>query len=86
MNWLLYGDRNITFFHRIVTVWRNRNTVKGLVNESGHWVSDNMELVQLATSYFKTLFTSYDVGDTDRILSLVESRCEGYGSFACAGY
>lgn len=51
-----------------------RNMVKGLQNGSGDWVIDDDHLHGLATSFFRDLFTTFEDGDFDPVLSMVESR------------
>jgi hypothetical protein len=42
--WFCYGDRNTSYFHRITTIRRRKNTYDIFQNEDGVWISDQHEL------------------------------------------
>ncbi|PPD71317.1 hypothetical protein GOBAR_DD31804 [Gossypium barbadense] len=44
--------------NEVVSCRKKRNTVRGLDDESGEWVSAESEIVDVATKYFQDLFTS----------------------------
>lgn len=57
VTWLKEGDKNTMFFHSRV-VWRaKKNKIKKLRNQQGEWVDKPEEMEQLATDFFKNLFT-----------------------------
>lgn len=57
-NWLKNTDRNTSFFHRYATYRRKRNPVNKLMNDGGEWVKGDQELMVLATSFFRNLFST----------------------------
>ncbi|WCJ29423.1 LINE-1 retrotransposable element ORF2 protein [Euphorbia peplus] len=57
VQWLLFGDRNTTFFHTSTIIRRRRNKVEGLQNEDGIWVWDQLELKNIAVRFFLKLYT-----------------------------
>ncbi|XP_061375716.1 uncharacterized protein LOC133317851 [Gastrolobium bilobum] len=60
-NWLKYGDKNTKFFHASTISRRRINKILALKNIEGCWVSDAEELINLATSYFISLYAE-DIG------------------------
>lgn len=56
VDWLRMGDNNTKFFHTTTLVRRRRNRVDSLMNEEGVWVSDGLELKNLALDFYKKLF------------------------------
>jgi len=53
--WLCYGDRNTSYFHGTTTTRRCKNMYDILQNEDSVWISDQQELEELVTSFFKKL-------------------------------
>ena len=53
--WLLHGDQNTAYFHRIANGRKRRNTVHSLDND-GVLVEGTKELLAHATDYSKNLF------------------------------
>jgi hypothetical protein len=64
VNWLQHGDQNTAFFHRIASGRWKRNFTKHLKNDSGEVIEDQDQIMDLASNYFQTLFTS-EVQDPD---------------------
>ncbi|KAL4352687.1 hypothetical protein GQ457_06G008940 [Hibiscus cannabinus] len=58
INWLRHGDKNTAYFHRCVSARKKQNIVKNLKNNYGVLVSDELEMVDIAESYFKELFST----------------------------
>jgi hypothetical protein len=83
--WLKDGDRNTRYYH-IKTVSRKRiNNVIMLKNDNGQWIEDVTDLQNLATNFYKKLFSndrmsrpwsktdiSYPVLDSEVMTKLVE--------------
>lgn len=62
LNWLRSGDRNTKFFHAVTKNRRAQNRIKSLVDDEGNeWFVDG-DLGRVAEKYFKSLFSSEDVG------------------------
>lgn len=58
VDWLRMGDKNTKFFHTSTLARRRRNRVDLLMNDGGEWVSDKLELKNMALDYYKNLFTT----------------------------
>lgn len=52
------GDKNSKWFHSKASERRKRNTIENLIDGGGNRVTDEEEIGQLATNYFKSLFQS----------------------------
>lgn len=53
---LRYGDRNITFFHKVTNNWRKNNDVMG-IRVDGNWITDLDQISQGITKFYRELFT-----------------------------
>lgn len=51
---------------------RNRNRIMGLEDANGRWVTNEEELLSIASGYFSQLFSASDAGGDERVLGLVE--------------
>ncbi|KAK5794751.1 hypothetical protein PVK06_035993 [Gossypium arboreum] len=71
-NWLNNGDRNTKFFYQMAMNCRWRNRVKVSVDSECIIYENNVDLLELATNYFNSLFTSKGVGETSAILEGIE--------------
>ena len=61
--WFREGDRNSKYLHALVKQRRARNRITQLLDENGHVVEDEEELVAIATSYFRQIFESSNPED-----------------------
>lgn len=68
--WVWKGDHNIKFFHRRASDRRTKNKIKGLTNEAGVWVSDDIGIESMVLGYFKNL--------CDQILNTIEPHVIGH--------
>lgn len=57
-NWLLHGDKNTAFFHKVAMARKKRNQIKKLVDDNGNCFQGPNKLKQLISSYFVNLFSS----------------------------
>lgn len=64
-DWLKHGDGNTKFFHTSTLVRQRRNRIVSLQDNSGAWVEDKKELINMAVDYYKGLFTSEHSGGED---------------------
>lgn len=55
-DWLVFGDRNIRFFHRRTLQRRKHNRIVALKNQAGEWVTNEDELKQEAVSFYRNLY------------------------------
>lgn len=75
VNWLKSGDKNTKFFHSYASQRRSSNSIKSLEGEDGRRMEYNVEMGEIATNFFKNLFTSPRAPvEREHILSGVE-RC-----------
>ncbi|KAA3453657.1 reverse transcriptase [Gossypium australe] len=68
VNWLRMGDRNTAFFHRSATHRKRKNLINELKNEAGSLVTEMDAIHNLATEYFKEMFSSKEVSNCDRLI------------------
>ena len=54
-NWLLKGDNNIEFFHRVANGKKRKNTIFCLQGDNGNIEGDE-QIINHATQYYKYLF------------------------------
>ena len=52
ITWLMYGDQNTTFFHKIVQTRTSFNAIRKLVLQNGDIITDPTAIKQAAASYF----------------------------------
>ena len=50
------GDRNTRYFHLATIIRRRRNRVEALQDESGCWVTDDVQVKSMVLSYWQRLF------------------------------
>lgn len=55
--WMLNGERNIIYFHRLVKCMRATNRILKLQNDQGVLVDDYEELERLALDHFKCIYS-----------------------------
>ncbi|XP_054782099.1 uncharacterized protein LOC129289366 [Prosopis cineraria] len=55
-DWIKNGDRNTRYYHLKTTMWRRRNRVVTLKDDSGRWIEEEEELLKWVIDYFKSLF------------------------------
>lgn len=74
INWLKEGDRNAKFFHSKV-VWRaKKNRITKLQDSAGTVHSTTTVLEDMATEYFKTVFTADPLLDQSKVTRLVQGK------------
>ncbi|KAL4272451.1 hypothetical protein GQ457_13G023230 [Hibiscus cannabinus] len=67
-NWLRYGDKNTSFFHRHASQRKRYNRICSLENENGQSCSSSDDMLHIAQEYFVSLFSSGDTADPSFIL------------------
>lgn len=70
-NWLIQGDRNMSFFHISALIRRRRrNRILGLKDHLGNWVHDESEVADLIRSGFINLFSTSAISALRNVWSL----------------
>jgi hypothetical protein len=85
--WLREGDRNTRFFHS-KAVWRARkNKIKKLQDGEGVWQTEPKIMGQMATEYFKSLFTADVNLIAGPVIGLFEEKItQGMNEKLCAEF
>jgi hypothetical protein len=71
IRWLTAGDKNTLFFHLQASQRRKKNKITSLKRSDGQVTEDAQEIGSLATNFYKSLFSSEGVSDTERVLQTV---------------
>ena len=58
VEWLMYVDRNTTFFHRKTSHQKQVNTTKKIQDDDGNVYRNVEDIGEVLTKYFSDLFTS----------------------------
>lgn len=77
VEWLMYVDRNTTFFNRKISHRKQVNTIKKIQDDDGNVYRNVEDIGEVLTKYFSDLFTSSPPHDMTEIASLVEGRNYG---------
>jgi hypothetical protein len=72
-NWLLYGDRNTSYFHAVASERRRTNVIKKLKREGGGVVEGEEEIGNFITNHYKSLFMSSAGPSNDDLLQHVNN-------------
>jgi hypothetical protein len=73
-NWLRHGDSNTSFFHNFASACKKKNTIKHLIDNSGHKWEDPQGMSNLIKFYFEELFTREVNEPSDEVLQKVSMR------------
>jgi len=49
MDWIKFGDRNIKIFHLSAVIRKNKNSIRGLLEDKGELVTDKQSLMNVIT-------------------------------------
>ncbi|KAA3479380.1 reverse transcriptase [Gossypium australe] len=71
-NWLRLGDKNLAFFQKYATIRRQANLISKLTSEDGNEITTGAEINERTTIFFKELFTSKGVANSDKVLDGIE--------------
>ena len=58
INWLKHGDKNTSFFHTKASSRYQRNTIQGVLDESGCWQSEEEGIRNSFEEYYGNLFST----------------------------
>ena len=56
VTWASKGDATTKYFHAVASARKNHNAIWSLQDERGTWVSDDLSIKSLGTSYFRQIF------------------------------
>ncbi|KAL6124266.1 hypothetical protein ACLB2K_076780 [Fragaria x ananassa] len=76
ITWLKDGDRNSAFFHRRACNRKSKNTIKGMIDESGNWTTNPEDIERIIMQYLGTIFSTEQVDATalQEILDVTPSK------------
>jgi len=72
--WLSAGDRNTRFFHIRASRRRRRNRIARLKKPDGQVTKNVQEMRDLATSFYRELYTSEGTSNMDAVLNTVSTK------------
>ena len=72
--WLSAGDRNTRFFHIRASRRRRRNRIARLKKPDGQVTKNVQEMRDLATSFYRELYTSEGTSNMDAVLNTVPTK------------
>ena len=58
INWMVFGDRNTSFYHLSTIVRRKRNWISTMKNNVGDWLYDKREVMNYIRKSFMELYTT----------------------------
>lgn len=58
VNWMMFSDRNTSFYHVSTLVRRKRNSIKAIMYNEGEWVHDEMAVKEVIRNGFFELYKS----------------------------
>ncbi|KAF7811454.1 reverse transcriptase [Senna tora] len=66
--WLINGDHNTSYFHKIVKKRCSQNHISALLNDQGDWVSDYEQIEAMGINYFSNIFSETPTFTSDQLL------------------
>ena len=57
-NWIIYGERNTSFFHQSTLARRSRNRITSIQDDIGNWVHNLDGVKEVILAYFTKLYQS----------------------------
>ena len=61
VNWMVLGDRNISFFHVSTLARKKRNMINAIKNEVGDWITEEREVMNHFREGFIKLYSTSQV-------------------------
>ena len=72
--WLKHGDKNISFFHTKASSRYNRNTIHGVLDDSGSWQSEDEGIAKSFVDYFGSLFTTSNPVVSEELIQAIQRK------------
>ncbi|KAA3461526.1 reverse transcriptase [Gossypium australe] len=73
-NWLKAGDKNSAFFHKYASTRKRINTISRLQLEDGREVTEENDIAESASSFFKDLFMFRGVEEFSHLLQGIDKK------------
>ena len=70
--WLKVGDKNTRYFHQSASQRKKNNSLIGLTNQQNQWCTEKNQITEIASNYFKELFTSSAPNRIGETVAVVE--------------
>ncbi|KAK5818334.1 hypothetical protein PVK06_023269 [Gossypium arboreum] len=74
VNWLTNGDKNNTFFHKVVSGRKKCNKIISIEGGEGRWVFEEEKVMEISSIYFIERFTTSLVGYASWIYANVQRK------------
>lgn len=74
VQWLAEGDSNTAFFHKIASARKKKNSIDRLTRVDGSMCEDSVELKEMASDFYKILYTSKGTIGIEEVLSHVPCK------------
>ncbi|XP_061369207.1 uncharacterized protein LOC133312080 [Gastrolobium bilobum] len=55
-NWLMFGDKNLKYFHSTIVARRRSNRIDSLKDENDDWIGEPNQLSNMISNYFEKLY------------------------------
>ncbi|KAK7275182.1 hypothetical protein RIF29_16291 [Crotalaria pallida] len=75
-NWLQYGERNTTFFHRKASQRQQRNNIESIMDDMGVVLDDEDNIAHHMGSYFQQLFQTSNPYGIEKVTELLKGRID----------
>ena len=82
--WIMDGNHNTSFFHQKASNYKQRNTIKGLMDDNGLWQEEDPMLENIVLTYFSHIFQSNGPTYTSPVVANVQPIVtDSMNSFLC---
>jgi len=58
VNWMMFGDRNTSFYHVSTLVRRKRNTIRAIMSNTGEWMHEESKVKEVIRNGFSELYST----------------------------
>ena len=82
--WIIDSNQNTFFFYQNTSNLKQRNSIKGLTDNSGVWYEDDQIIERILLYYFSNIFQSNGPTDTTSIVAAIQPvMTETMNKFLC---